>query len=158
MSLIPWFIIFQLLGVLFFSSIFLTVGASISELKEAQGLLMPIWLVMLAPMMIWIVVLRDPNGAVAVGMSLFPPSAPLMMMLRLASGQTIPWWQPPVSAGILVAATILVVMGAGRIYRASLLRARFGPHANAVPGAVAWVVISFFVTPFFVRSIGQKIK
>ena len=84
---------------------------------------MPIWLVMLAPMMIWIVVLRDPNGAVAVGMSLFPPSAPLMMMLRLASGQTIPWWQPPLSAGILVAATILVVMGAGRIYRASLLRA-----------------------------------
>ena len=123
MSLIPWFIIFQLLGVLFFSSIFLTVGASISELKEAQGLLMPIWLVMLAPMMIWIVVLRDPNGAVAVGMSLFPPSAPLMMMLRLASGQTIPWWQPPLSAGILVAATMLVVMGAGRIYRASLLRA-----------------------------------
>lgn len=123
MTLIPWFIVFQLLGVLFFSSIFLTVGASISELKEAQGLLMPIWLVMLAPMMIWIVVLRDPNGVVAVGMSLFPPSAPLMMMLRLASGQTIPWWQPPLSAGILVAATILVVMGAGRIYRASLLRA-----------------------------------
>lgn len=123
MTLIPWFIVFQLLGVLFFSSIFLTVGASISELKEAQGLLMPIWLVMLAPMMIWIVVLRDPNGIVAVGMSLFPPSAPLMMMLRLASGQTIPWWQPPLSAGILVAATILVVMGAGRIYRASLLRA-----------------------------------
>lgn len=122
MTLIPWFIVFQLLGVLFFSSIFLTVGASISELKEAQGLLMPIWLVMLAPMMIWIVVLRDPNGAVAVGMSMFPPSAPLMMMLRLASGQTIPAWQPPVSAGILIAATILVVMGAGRIYRASLLR------------------------------------
>ncbi len=122
LSLLPWFIVFQLLGVLFFSSIFLTVGASISELKEAQGVLMPIWLVMLAPMMIWIVVLRDPNGVVAVGMSLFPPSAPLMMMLRLASGQTIPWWQPPLSAAILVAATSLVVMGAGRIYRASLLR------------------------------------
>ncbi len=123
MTLIPWFVVFQLLGVLFFSSIFLTVGASISELKEAQGVLMPIWLVMLAPMMIWIVALRDPNGVVAVGMSMFPPSAPLMMMLRLASGQTIPWWQPPVSAAILVAATVLVVMGAGRIYRASLLRA-----------------------------------
>lgn len=121
-TLLPWFIVFQLLGVLFFSSIFLTVGASISELKEAQGVLMPIWLVMLAPMMIWIVVLRDPNGIVAVGMSMFPPSAPLMMMLRLASGQTIPWWQPPLSAGILVVTTILVVMGAGRIYRASLLR------------------------------------
>ncbi len=123
MSIIPWFIVFQLLGVLFFSSIFLTVGASISELKEAQGVLMPIWLVMLMPMMIWIVVLRDPNGPVAVSMSMFPPSAPLMMMLRLASGQTIPAWQPWASALLLVVATSLVVIGAGRIYRASLLRA-----------------------------------
>ena len=122
MTLLPWFLVFQLLGVLFFSSIFLTVGASISELKEAQGVLMPIWLVMLAPMMIWIVVLRDPNGIVAVAMSMFPPSAPLMMMLRLSSGQTIPWWQAPLSAAILIAATALVVKGAGRIYRASLLR------------------------------------
>ncbi len=121
-SLVPWFIVFQLLGVLFFSSIFLTVGASISELKEAQSLLMPVWLVMVAPMMIWLVALRDPNGPVAVTMSFFPPTAPLMMILRLSSGQTIPAWQPPVAALVLVLTTALVVYFAGRIYRASLLR------------------------------------
>lgn len=121
-SLLPWFVVFQLLGVLFFSSIFLTVGASISELKEAQSLLMPIWLFMLAPMMIWLVALRDPNGPVATTLSMFPPSAPLMMILRLASGRTIPWWHPPLSALLLIIATALVVKLAGRIYKASLLR------------------------------------
>ncbi len=121
-NLIPWFIVFQLLGVLFFSSIFLTVGASISELKEAQSLLMPIWLVLMMPMMIWLVALRDPNGIVATTLSFFPPSAPLMMILRLASGQTIPAWQPPAAAILLLASTALVVFFAGRIYRASLLR------------------------------------
>lgn len=121
-TLIPWFICFQLLGVLFFSSIFLTVGASISELKEAQSLLMPIWLVLVAPMMVWLVALRDPNGPIATSLSFFPPTAPLMMILRLASGQTIPWWQPPLAALVLVIATIGVVYFAGRIYKASLLR------------------------------------
>ncbi len=122
MALLPWFILFQLLGVLFFSSIFLTVGASISEMKEAQSLLMPIWLVMMMPMMIWFVALRDPNGPVATSLSMFPPSAPLMMTLRLASGQTIPMWQPFVSAFILLLATGCVILIAGRIYRVSLLR------------------------------------
>jgi ABC-2 type transport system permease protein len=121
-ELVPWFIVFQLLGVLFFSSIFLTVGASISELKEAQSLLMPIWLVLMMPMMIWLVALRDPNGIVATSLSFFPPSAPLMMILRLASGQTIPAWQPPAAALLLLASTAVVVYFAGRIYRASLLR------------------------------------
>ena len=119
---LPWFVVFQLLGVLFFSSIFLAVGASISDLKEAQSLLLPVWLVLMAPLMVWFVAVRDPNGSVATGLSFFPPSCPLMMALRLASGQTIPAWQPPVAALLLLVSTVVVVFLAGKIYRASLLR------------------------------------
>lgn len=121
-DLLPWFLVFQLLGVLFFSSIFLAVGASISDLKEAQSLLLPVWLVLMAPLMVWFAAVRDPNGAVATFLSFFPPSAPLMMALRLASGQTIPAWQPPLSAFLLLLSTMVVVYLAGRVYRASLLR------------------------------------
>ena len=121
-TLLPWFVVFQLLGVVFFSSIFLTIGAAISELKEAQSLLLPVWLVLLAPMMVWIVAVRDPNGPVAVTLSFFPPSSPLMMILRLASGQAIPGWQPPAAAVLLLVASAAIVGIAGRIYRASLLR------------------------------------
>ncbi len=121
-SQIPWLIVFQVLGVLFFSSVFLTIGASVSELKEAQSLLMPVWLFAVIPMMVWFVAVRDPNGPVATTLSFFPPSAPLMMSLRMASGQTIPAWHAPVSAAVMLVATYTVVTIAGRIYRAGLLK------------------------------------
>ena len=52
----------------------------------------------------------------------FPPSAPMMMSLRLATGQTIPWWHAPLAVVLMVAATCAVVLLASRIYRASLLK------------------------------------
>jgi ABC-2 type transport system permease protein len=121
-SVLPWFLLFQLLGVLFFSSIFLTVGASVNELKEAQTMLLPVWMVLMAPMMVWFVAVRDPNGVVATTLSFFPPSCPMMMVLRLASGTTVPFWQPPLAAIIMLGSTFLIVRTAGRIYRAGLLR------------------------------------
>lgn len=121
-AVFPWFLVFQVLGVVFFSSLFLTIGASINEMKEAQSLLLPVWLVLMLPMMIWMIVVRDPNGPVAVTLSFFPPSTPLMMILRLASGQTIPAWQAPAAAMLMLGATAAVVYLAGRLYRISLLR------------------------------------
>jgi ABC-2 type transport system permease protein len=121
-QLVPWFLVFQVLAVLMFSSIFLTIGASVSDLKEAQSLLLPVWLVLMLPVMVWIVVLRDPNGPVALGLSFFPPSTAMVMVLRIASGQLLPAWQPVASVLLMLAATMLMVWGASRIYRASLLR------------------------------------
>lgn len=121
-QLVPWFLVFQVLAVLMFSSIFLTIGASVSDLKEAQSLLLPVWLVLMLPVMVWIVVLRDPNGAVALGLSFFPPSTAMVMVLRIASGQIVPAWQPVASVTLMLVATTLMVWGASRIYRASLLR------------------------------------
>ncbi|XZE33180.1 ABC transporter permease [Pirellulaceae bacterium SH501] len=122
LPLIPWFILFQVLGVLFFSSIFLVVGASVNELKEAQALLLPVWMVLMAPVMVWFIAVRDPNGGVATALSFFPPSCPLTMVLRLATGVAIPVWQPIAAAVLMIASTIGMVVLAGRIYRVGLLR------------------------------------
>jgi ABC-type Na+ efflux pump permease subunit len=99
----------------------LAIGAAVSELKEAQSLLLPIWLVLVCPMMVWFSAVRDPNGIVAVAFSFFPPSAPLMMALRLTAGQSLPWWHAPSAMALMIAATYVIVLLAGRIYRASLL-------------------------------------
>jgi|JI9StandDraft_1071089.scaffolds.fasta_scaffold07419_6 ABC-2 type transport system permease protein len=122
LNLVPWFIVFQILGVLFFSSIFMAIGASVRELKEAQSLLLPVWLVMMLPMMVWFVAVRDPLGPVSVALSLFPPSAPMMNILRMGTGTTIPLWQPILSTILLALATAGVIWMAGRVYRTSLLR------------------------------------
>jgi ABC-2 type transport system permease protein len=119
---LPWLIVFQILGVLLYSSIFLTIGASVSELKEAQSLLLPVWLLLVSPLMVWFMAIRDPNGIVAVSLSFFPPSTPLMMSLRLSSGQTLPVWHAPLAALLMLTITTVVIMTAGRLYRISLLR------------------------------------
>ena len=120
-ELAPWFVVFQILGVLFYASIFLAIGASVSQLKEAQSFLMPVWLLMLSPIFVWLLLIRDPLGSTSVWLSLFPPATSTAMMLRLATGQAIPWWQPVLGAVLLSLATLAVVTFAARVFRAGIL-------------------------------------
>ena len=120
-ELAAWFVVFQILGVLFYAAIFLAIGASVSQLKEAQSFLMPVWLLMLSPIFVWLLLIRDPLGSTSVWLSLFPPATPTAMMLRLATGQAIPWWQPVLGAVLLTLATLAVVTFAARIFRAGIL-------------------------------------
>ena len=119
--ILPWFIVFQVLGVFFFAAMFMAVGASVNQLKEAQSMLLPIWMLMMSPMMVWFVIIRDPNGAIATGMSLFPPATPTALMLRMATGQTVPLWQPIVGFVLMVVSTLIVVHIASRIFRVGIL-------------------------------------
>lgn len=120
-DLVPWFLVFQVLAVLLFSSIFMAVGSSVTQLKEAQSMLLPVWLLMCVPMFVWLQLVREPNGPLAVGLSFFPPSAPLVMVLRLASEQVVPMWQVIAALLILVAATLAVTYLAARIFRIGML-------------------------------------
>ena len=113
--------VFQILGVFFYGALFMAVGASVSQLKEAQSMLLPIWMLMMSPMFVWLIIVRDPNGAMATGMSLFPPATPTSLMLRMATGQAIPIWQPIVGLIMMVVCTLFVVHIAGRIFRVGIL-------------------------------------
>jgi ABC-2 type transport system permease protein len=120
-DLIPWFLVFQILAVLLFSSIFMAVGAAVTQLKEAQALLLPVWLLMCLPMFVWLQIVREPNGSLATGFSLFPPSAPLVMVLRLASEEVVPPWQLALSLAVLIATTAAITFVAARIFRIGML-------------------------------------
>jgi ABC-2 type transport system permease protein len=121
LELAPWFLTFQILGVLFYASIFLAIGASVSQLKEAQALLLPVWLMMMSPMFAWLLLVRDPLGKTSTLVSFFPPATPTAMMLRMATGRSVPWWQPTVGALVLALCTLTVVFFAARIFRTGIL-------------------------------------
>jgi ABC-2 type transport system permease protein len=121
LHLLHWFLLFQIFGVLFFASIFMAVGASVSQLKEAQSLLLPVWMVMMLPIFVWLLIIRDPLGPLAVGMSYFPPSISTTMILRLATNQTIPPLQLFTSLAVLIVSTLVIVVLAGRIFRVGIL-------------------------------------
>ncbi|MFO0527373.1 MAG: ABC transporter permease, partial [Planctomycetota bacterium] len=62
-----------------------------------------------------------PNGGLARGISFFPPATSTTMILRLATGVSIPLWELLLATSVLLIATILVVILAGRIFRVGML-------------------------------------
>ncbi len=118
---IPWFFVFQMLAVLFYSSIFMAIGVSVSQLKDAQAMMMPVWMLLMLPVLTWFVLVQKPDGPFAFWLSMFPPTASTVMVLRISTGITVPIWQILLSLTILLAATGLVVYLAGRIFRIGLL-------------------------------------
>jgi ABC-2 type transport system permease protein len=120
-DLVPYFLVFQVLAVLLFSSLFMSVGAAVTQLKEAQSMLLPVWLIMCAPMFVWLQIAREPNGSLAMAFSFIPPTAPLVMVLRLASEEVVPAWHIALSLALLAAATVAITFLAARIFRVGML-------------------------------------
>jgi ABC-2 type transport system permease protein len=121
LGIVPWFLVYQVLAVLLFGSLFMAVGACVNDRKEAQGMIMPIMLLVVFPMFVWFPVVQQPTGNFAMWMSFVPPGTAMLMVLRVAASPDIPVWQPVVGVLILLAATGLCVFAAGRIFRIAIL-------------------------------------
>jgi ABC-2 type transport system permease protein len=121
LSMYPVLVLFILLAVFFFGSLYIAIGSACSELKDAQSLMMPVMILTLLPVMLWNAVLKEPNGSFAVGLSLFPPATPFIMLLRLALQPSPPMWQVLLGIVLTTGATLGCVVAAGRIFRVGVL-------------------------------------
>ena len=121
LEFLPWFAVFQLLAVLMFSSIFMAIGASVNQLKEAQSLLLPVWILVMGPLFVWLNIVRDPMSSFATWLSLIPPFVPMLMCLRMAATDSIPLWQPVVGLVLMLITTWLAVFASSRIFRIGML-------------------------------------
>ncbi len=133
----PWFLAFQILAVVMFSSLFLAIGASVNQLKEAQSLLLPVWVLLVVPMFVWFNVVREPNSSFATWLSMTPPFIPMIMCLRLAVSNAVPPWQPAVGLAIMLAVTVSCVVVAGRVFRVGILVQGQAPKFSQL---VRWAV------------------
>jgi len=121
LRVIPWFLVYQVLAVMLFGSLFMAIGASVNQLKEAQSMLLPVWMIMMIPLFVWYVVVREPMSGLATWLSFFPPATPLMMVLRIGATSAVPWWQPLLGILVLLATTLVIVFAAARIFRIGFL-------------------------------------
>jgi ABC-2 type transport system permease protein len=119
-SIIVWGVVFFLLGYAVYASLMAAIGALVPNLREASQATFIIILPMIVPMMMISVIVEDPNGAMAVGLSLFPLTAPVTMMTRLSAGE-VPLWQVLLAVVILAATAIFIVRGVARLFRAQTL-------------------------------------
>jgi len=91
----------------------------------------PVWL----SFSLIMVVINDSNSAWAVAASLFPPTAPIIMFLRMAS-QIPPVWQFALSIGLLIASIWVVLWISAKLYRVGILM--YGKRAT-LPELVRWL-------------------
>ncbi len=78
---VSWFIAFLALAVLMFGSIFIAIGASVTDMKEAQSMMGPIMLLLVSPMFVWFNVVREPNSTMALVIQPDPPLTPMLMIV-----------------------------------------------------------------------------
>jgi ABC-2 type transport system permease protein len=100
---------------------FVAAGASVSTLKEVQNIIMPVMLVIMAPLLLLGPMIQDPSGPIATIASFFPTSAPMVMVARLSIPPGVPAWQAVLAAVITLSSTAALVWAAGRIFRVGIL-------------------------------------
>ena len=112
---------FFVLGFAFYASLFAVAGSLVSRMEELQNAIVPINLVILVSFFISIGALQNPDGTVVRVASLLPTSSALAMPVRIVLGSAAPW-EIALSIGASVAAVIVLVPLAGRLYAGAVLR------------------------------------
>jgi ABC-2 type transport system permease protein len=119
-SILVYFVVYFVLGYFLFATLYAIVGAIVSTEEEAQQAQLPVTLLIVVPMMIFGMVMANPNSGSSVALSMVPFFAPTLMMLRIALVNP-PLWQVLLSMAIMIATTLGAVWLAAKIYRVGIL-------------------------------------
>jgi ABC-type Na+ efflux pump permease subunit len=113
-------IYFFVVGYVTISVFFLAIGAMSDSMREAQGYLMPVILVIIFP--ITFLIQAVISGSTGIGIEILtwvPIWTPFAVLARLGTG--IPAWEVLGTAVVLAAFTAIELVLLGRLFRASLL-------------------------------------
>lgn len=132
---VVFFPVFYVLGFLIYSAIYAALGASVNSEQEAQQLQFLAMIPLIAASIFMTPVATSPSSGLAVGLSLFPLTAPLMMYLRIVVS-TPPAWQVALSIALQLAAIFALLWLASRIYRIGILM--YGKRPT-LPEILKWV-------------------
>lgn len=120
-SVFAFMLIFFLLGLVFFSSLYAGVGAIVNTEDEGQHFQMPIIFLILTGYFIMFPVLQNPETTTAFWASLIPLFTPLVMFARIAVSDPIMPKGAYLSLFTMLLSTILLIVLIAKIYRVGIL-------------------------------------
>lgn len=132
---IVFFVLYFVLGFLFYSALSAGLGSAMSTEQEMNQFQIIIVLPLIIAFTLFSYVLASPSSALSVGLSLFPPCTPLIMCLRMGV-QMPPMWQLVLSIVLMVLAIYIVLWIASRVYRIGILM--YGKRPN-LPEMMRWM-------------------
>jgi ABC-2 type transport system permease protein len=136
LTLVLYLVIFFLIAFFTLGSLMMAVGAAVNDMREAQAMQAPIIIVLVLPWLLWMPILRDPNGTLAYVVSFVPPVNTFGMLLRLASSSPPPAWEVWLSIALGVAGVFGAVWFSAKVFRIGILM--FG-KAPDVKTLVRWL-------------------
>ena len=119
-SFLAWGLVFFLLGYAVYASLMAGLGALVPNLREASQATIVVILPLIVPLFLINMLIELPHGSISTAMSLFPLTAPVVMMTRLSAGG-VPAWQPPLAALLTALTAVLVLRAVAGMFRAQAL-------------------------------------
>jgi ABC-2 type transport system permease protein len=124
-STVGWIVVWFILGYGFYSVLYATAGSLVSRQEEAQSIQFPISAVLIVAYFLSMAAAESPDGTASLVGSFLPPTAPMVMIVRIAHG-SVPWWEIVLSIALIVVTIYGLIQLAGRIYAGAVLR--IGPR------------------------------
>ena len=134
-SVFVWFVLFFIGGYLLYSSLFAAVSSLVEQQQDAQGLLMPIYLLIIIPIMFMVFFVESPNSTLAVVLSMVPFFSPILMVVRVAVTE-VPFWQVGLAYSLLLSTFVGAMWVSSRIYRVGILM--YGKKPN-IKDLIRWI-------------------
>lgn len=113
------FILFFLLGYIFYSSIYAAIGSAVDNETETQQFTLFAILPLMLGMYGSFSLMNNPDGPLGFWLSIIPFTSPVAMIARIPFG--VPAWQIALSIALLLGTTVFMIFVAGKIYRVGIL-------------------------------------
>ena len=112
--------LFFVLAYFLYSACYAAIGSGAEDEQHMGQLGMPLLLFLILPMVMVSNIVMNPGSPFTVGLSFFPMTAPLVMLMRIIISMP-PWWEILLSVALISVTTLLVVAAAARIFRVGIL-------------------------------------
>jgi ABC-2 type transport system permease protein len=119
-EVLPFIVIYMMLGYMFYAAIFIGIGSLVTTEQEAQVANTYLVMLLVTPLAMAVVVIQNPDASYVQAMSWIPIFTPMMMMIRTVTKMP-PLWEIGATMAMMVLATSVVVWAAGRIFRTAIL-------------------------------------
>jgi ABC-2 type transport system permease protein len=119
-SILIWGVIYFLLGYAVYASLMAGIGALVPNLREASQATTVVIIPVIIPLLLISALINAPDGALATVLSIFPLTAPIAMMTRLAA-TSVPIWQHLLAVGLLSLTALLILRSVAGMFRAQTL-------------------------------------
>jgi ABC-2 type transport system permease protein len=107
-------------GFAVYAALMAGLGALTPDTHSSQSWVFILSVPMMVPFYFWMAIIQAPDSPVAIGLSLFPLSAPLAMIMRIFS-TVVPVWQLAASLALMALTAVGIVALTARLFRAQVL-------------------------------------